>query len=167
MMDPRTLDQYGTPFWVSFDLNTASGTTDIVVPKPIVSQPSSISGGGHQELSGIVITGIHWTMRSGGAGQGFTLQALDYQIGGPSGVAVPIVEHLVSGAGDFSESISCFLPLSRANVPASSPSAGVREGAKVQVVGVQATSGHLIVEGFHTTHSFGKNAGSGSPQVFD
>lgn len=169
-VDPKILDQYGTPFWVHFDLSTAAGTHDLVTPKPLKTHPSGIAGGSSYELSGIVITGIHYHIHGNANDDGFTLQAVDYQLNTATPTVLTIFSANVHTNDQVSShSLPCFLPLKRGGLPLPTPAAGVQNGSKVQVTNVNAggnCQGSLVIEGFHTTHSFGEYADTGSPQVF-
>lgn len=170
-MDPRALDQYGTPFWVHFDLSNPADTYELVVPKPVKTQPTPIAGGAAYELSGLVLTGIHYHLHAGADNEGFTLQAVDYQVdtdaSPPTTLTIFNAEAHTTDRVSYN-SISCFLPLTRAGLPLNTPSAGVQNGSKIQVTNVNGgnCTGSLLIEGFHTTHSFGGFATTGSPQVF-
>lgn len=170
-IDPRALDQYGTPFWVHFDLSSATNTYELVVPKPVKTQPTPIAGGAAYELSGLVLTGIHYHIHAGADDDGFTLEAVDYQVDTATPSTTLTIFNATAHTNDrvSYNSISCFLPLTRGGLPLNTPSAGVQNGSKIQVTNVNSTSGctgSLLIEGFHTTHSFGGFATTGSPQVF-
>jgi len=169
-IDPRALDQYGTPFWVHFDLATAAGTTTLVTPKSVVTQPTPIAGGPAYELGGLVVTGIHYHIHAGTNNDGFKLEIVDEQINTASDTVLTLF-HATGHTNDLvsANSISCFLPLQRAGLPLNTPSAGVQNGSSIRITNTNGGSctGSVIVEGFHTTHSFGRYAGTGSPQSFE
>lgn len=167
-MDPRALDQYGTPFWVTHDLTVAS--TVLVVPKPAVTHPTPIAGGAGYELSGLVITGIHYHLHSSADGDGFEIVSVDDQV---NPTASPNTELTIFKATNHAKSVStnsinCFIPLHRAGLSKVSPDTGVLNGSDIKVlkIGTPVDGSTLIIEGFHTTHSFGEYAATGSPQTF-
>lgn len=159
-------EQDGQGWSVHQDLTDATSTYDLVIPKPVATHPASIAGGGYSELCGLVITGIHYHFR-GESGDGFVLKVQDPQIDTSTpAFEVTLFSATVDAVSTVYNSINCFIPLSRAGLPLATPSAGIQNGAKLRVDLTQATSGYLVVEGIHTTNSYGAHAATGSPQVF-